>query len=819
MALWLLRHDDGRTLGELALTTRFATTRILMCSAACAAMALVSACGGRSNTISTPRPQPAPLPSPSPTPTPTPAPTPSPTPTPPPPTNFDTAEFRRSDGAGFHGAVVAWREGVTGQGVTIAVADSGLDTSNTEFAGRIHPASTDLAGNRGVDPEDDHGTNVALVAVAARDNSGVLGIAYEATILGLRIDSPGTCGSDTPEDTSIGCQFTDRNIAAAIDYAVDNGASVVNLSLGGGRASQSVLDAVARAAAAGVVIVVAAGNDGAVTDGSVDPDSPDPFAQSLRDAGGEAVIIVGSIDGRGEISGFSNRARGYADAFITARGEVICCVYEGSDIYVDDDGFIYLYSGTSFAAPQVAGAAALLKQAFPNLTGQDIVNILLDSARDAGAAGTDEIYGRGHLDIAQAFAPQGGTSLAGSRTALPLGDVVAVGSGAMGDALDQGSARGGLDAVLLDGYKRAYRYDLASGLRSGVQSQRLQGAVGGTQRNVALGGGALSMAFTIADNGRAGGLAVPQPLRLDEEQAERARVLAGRVALRLDPERQIAVGFNQTADGVAAGLQGRDRPAFMIAGGGARDMGGLRQSDLSIAVRQRVGDWGITATAESGSVVTARAQQLRADLSGDRQRELSRSAGVEADRRFGPFDIALGVSLLDEDRTILGARFHDAISTGGARTVFADLDAGWAFADGWRLGAAYRRGWTAADAGGLVLGSDIASEGWALDIARRDVFGAGDRVAFRLAQPLRVADGGLRLNLPVGYDYNGEVVTYGSRVLSLSPEGRELMGELGWHGRLLGGNGAAAVFYRREPGHFAGQSDDAGVAVRWSKKF
>jgi subtilisin family serine protease len=120
--------------------------------------------------------------------------------------------------------------GATGKGVAIGIVDSGLDTSNPEFAGRISSASADVAGARGVDGEDSHGTIVALVAAAGRNGSGVMGIAYEATVMGLRADTPGSCA------TADGCTFGDVAIAAGIDRAVTNGAKVINLSLGGGDA-------------------------------------------------------------------------------------------------------------------------------------------------------------------------------------------------------------------------------------------------------------------------------------------------------------------------------------------------------------------------------------------------------------------------------------------------------------------------------------------------------------------------------------------------------------------------------------------------------
>src|SRR5437763_3667558 len=86
----------------------------------------------------------------------------------------------------------------------------------------------------------------------------------------------------------------------------------------------------------------------------------------------------------------------------------------------DETGAQFLWSGTSFSAPTISGAVALMAQAFPNLTGKQIVDILFSSADDLGAAGVDSIYGHGALDIARAFQPQGQTSLAASPTPVSL---------------------------------------------------------------------------------------------------------------------------------------------------------------------------------------------------------------------------------------------------------------------------------------------------------------------------------------------------------------------------------------------------------------
>ncbi|MGB3754505.1 MAG: S8 family peptidase [Parerythrobacter sp.] len=743
-----------------------------------------------------------------------------PTPTPTPTsggTNFNTSEFRRSDGPDFHNAVTAWRSGITGAGATIAIIDTGIDSDSPEFAGRLHPDSRDVAGNGTVEAEDDHGTNVALIAAAARDNTGVVGIAYDATILALRADRPGTCATET-DATLDGCLFSGRAIAEGIDQAVSSGARVVNLSLGGGEASRSTISAIEQAREAGLVIIVSAGNDGDVDDDpDIDPNQPDQFAADVLQAGGDSVIIVGSVDDDGIISGFSNRAGSLSASYLTARGERICCTYEDGEVRIttrDDGGrFVTLFSGTSFSAPQVTGAVALLAQAFPNLTGEQIVEILLDSARDAGEAGSDAIYGRGILDIARALQPAGATTLAGSTVAVALTGVGGTGSASMGGALTHVP----LDTVITDKYGRAYNFDLGSRLRSGAVRQRLHGAVSSGTRQVSAGGPGVALAFTID----ASGSREMAPLSLSPDNVEQARVLAGRVAARFSPDTQLALGFATSGDSLSAQLQGRSQPAFMVASDASGDMGMTSRSDAAIAARHRLGAWGLTASASTGNALV---QQFRTgtDLEIDTTRDglAVKTFSLTADRRFGGLDASAGLTLLDEKRTILGAAFDTGFGARGARSIF--IDAQWSaklFAR-WRMGGAMRYGRTVAAQTGVVgAGSSFDTAAWSIDVDRAGVFQQADSIGFRMSQPLRVESGGLLFDLPIAYDYATESAVYGTRALPLSPDGREIMGEVTWRGTVLGGDAQASAYLRREPGHYSTAQDDMGLALRWSRTF
>lgn len=776
--------------------------------AAIAFTLLLNACGGGSSggPISTPPPAPAPPPAPTPTPSPTPAAT------------FDTAEYRRSDGPSFHNVIPAWQLGATGTGVTLAIIDSGIDTTNPEFSGRISAASADVAGSRGVNNADSsHGTQVALTAAAARNNTGIVGIAYEATIQALRADSPGSCATPKVGDSG-GCTFFDSAITLGVDRAISAGAKVINISLGGSPPNTALRAAIARAANAGVVVVVSAGNDGVSS-----TTNPDSLAVGIRQAGNGNVIIAGSVDENRNISSFSNHAGTEAQWYLMALGDRICCVYENGSIKITTDSsgqqFVTVVSGTSFAAPQISGAVALLRQYFPNLTATQTVDLLLRTASDAGAAGTDDIYGRGVMNIGAAFAPHGATTLADSSNALvPLGETSLSGSPAMGDA---GNGQY-LPATVLDSYGRAYTANLGATMRGAQALPKLGGALLAGSRGVDGGAGGFSMAFTVADplaSGRPMGWS--GQLRLSPRDAEAARVLAARVIARLSPRSTMGFAYAQGADGVVAQLQGQSRPAFLVSGDPSSDFGFYRTGLASMALRRQVGATGVTVMAENGKALTGSPITFANNLLNPRLSDHFFRFGASLDRRFGPIDATLGASWLREDRTMLGARLHAGLGgKGGADSLFVDAVASWQPSENWRLGGQYRRGWTSAHLGGtLVSGSSLGSSGWSLDASRINLLTPGDSLSLRLSQPLRVNSGGLNLRLPGAYDYATLAATSAVRTLNLTPSGRELMRELAWHGPLAGGSLTASAFWRSQPMHYSQAPDDYGVGFSWSSRF
>lgn len=750
----------------------------------------LSACGGSGGGSGGPKPTPAPLmPAPTPSPTPTPTPTPAPKPS---NENFDTSEYRASNSATSAQAITAYQKGSTGKGIRLAVIDSGINPGLTEFAGRIDPASRDVAGRRGLGDEDGHGTAVTAVAAAARNSSGIHGVAFDATILSFRADSPGSCAT-TGDDG--GCKFPDSAIGEGIDAARIAGARVINMSLGGGGMGPAALSAVQRAVAAGIVIVISAGNDGDKPEGV----NADAFAATPAQRFPANVIIAGSVGIAGadglvsldQLSTFSNRAGTSANNYLAALG------YRNRTI--NHTGAGYYYSGTSFAAPTISGAVALLAQAFPNLNGGQIVQILFTSADDLGAAGTDPIFGRGRLNIDRAFQPIGSTSLAGTATKVDTttnGDL----PGPAGDA----GSKGMLGAVILDGYSRAFVINLARTLRSAGQETPLASALQGGVKVAGASAGPLRIAMTVRQNRERAGFELQQ-LGIGPEDARKARLIAGSAIARLDRKTAVALGLSQGAKALERQLSGAEAGAFLIARDVAGDPGFAAKRGNSIAVRRELGSVGLTLSGESGEVWTP----VKTGATGSPYRWTS----IAADRSFGGTRLSGALSRLEEKESLLGGRMGAALGGGGSQSLFLDLEARRGLGSGWSLGLNARRGWTSFAAGKFESGA------YGADLAKLGVLGSGDRLGLRVSQPLRIEQGGLNLLLPTAYDYDSGAATSSMVDFSLAPGGREVDGELSYSSQVGRGWLGANLFLRKEPGHVAAADDDYGAAIRYTLGF
>jgi hypothetical protein len=632
-----------------------------------------------------------------------------------------------------------------------------------------------------------HGTAVAGVAAAAANGSGIMGVAFQSTIISLNTAAAGTCTAD-------GCSHYDDDIAEAVDIARENGARVINISLGGPTVEGVLIDALVRAAEAGIVVVISAGNES--------EDAPKGFAQvaTARASTGN-MIIAGAVDRSGNIAGFSNRAGDYGQYYLTALGVAVNTF--------DESGARTRMDGTSFSAPVISGAAALLASAFPNLSGAQIVDILLRSADDSGAAGVDSIYGHGRLNITRAFQPIGSTSLAGTGTALSTTDNGEA-SAAMGDAA--GAALSG--AVILDGYSRAFVMDIGKTIRRAMADRPLGRAIAANTRVRGVRAGPTSVTLTVLrklDGEATVGLAQTGMTYEDSRQVE---LLATTAVTRLGTGTKAALGISETGHRLRQRLSEARTGAFLVAQDPAARHGFQPGPEESFGLRQQVGHFGLTVTSERGEV-SRLVQRPRGE-----PEEGYRLTSVMLDRRIGAASLSFGMSYLQEEQTLLGGRMSGDLFGVGSSSTFFDAGAATELGRGFGASLDYRRGWTnIGRAGALADGGQLVSEAFSLGLRKDSAFVWGDSLGFRIAQPLRVVGGGIGVRVPVSYDYATGAVGFENRMFNLSPSGREVDFETAYSLRLGEADLGANLFLRRHPGHIRDEEHDVGGAVRVSWDF
>ena len=256
--------------------------------------------------------------------------------------------------------------GATGAGALVAVVDSGVDADHPDLAGRVVAGPDLVDGDDNPDDPTGHGTHIAgIIAAAAGNGVGGAGIAPAARILAVRVLGPDDNGSAA-------------NVAAGIDAAVAAGAQVINVSLNWSQASPqlaSVTAAMERAADAGALLVVAAGNDAQVR--CEEPVLP------------QRALCVGALNTDLKLASFSSYGQGLG---LVAPADDVLSTWR--------DGGYERMSGTSQAAAMTSGVAALL--AGLGLRGAALMERLLSTARDIGTPGPDPRTGAGLLDADRA---------------------------------------------------------------------------------------------------------------------------------------------------------------------------------------------------------------------------------------------------------------------------------------------------------------------------------------------------------------------------------------------------------------------------------
>lgn len=259
--------------------------------------------------------------------------------------------------------------GSRGAGVSVCVIDSGVRASHEDLAGANISGSDVIVGPWNQD-DVGHGTHVTGT-IAARDNGvGVIGVAPDVSIYMVRVDDEeGRPTVSSLVDSMLACY--------------DAGADIINMSLGGPSASSAEIYASRYLSNLGVLLISSSGNLG------------DSINFLEFPAGYEDVMSVGAVDDKMRVASFSS---------YNIHVDIVAPGVEILSLASDSDTGYLLNNGTSFAAPHVAGVAALLWSQFPSLGVDTIRTALTESAKDLGACGYDQVYGSGIVDVMAAAA-------------------------------------------------------------------------------------------------------------------------------------------------------------------------------------------------------------------------------------------------------------------------------------------------------------------------------------------------------------------------------------------------------------------------------
>ncbi|MEM7041227.1 MAG: S8 family serine peptidase [Pseudomonadota bacterium] len=742
---------------------------------------------------------------------------------------FRTQEFRSSSGldqirASQGYAQVTGPQG--GEGVVIAILDDGIDEDHPDLAPNLI-ASLLFQGSTDVD--SDHGTAVAGIAAGAEGNGGIQGVAFNAGILAFQV---GDEDPDNPNEII----FESAVIASAIEEAAAQDADIINMSLSfpnsgtirladgqiigrtpSAGASQ-IGDAMRTAAAGGSLMVISAGNDGGDLD-SVEDDTGLPSgsivelganfpAQFAGDAGlANAVIVAVAVDDDNDLAGFSNTCLGVEDRCLAAPGVGFRGAQPGG-------GVGSIGSGTSYAAPLISGAAAVVQAAFPGTSPQDAGNRLLSTATDLGASGTDSTFGRGLLNLENALSPQGGLSVATSDrldgssvsfndSGLSLGSALAF-SGSGTEIL--------ANAVVFDRDNFPFGVDLSGTAETRSRTTGLASFIASSdRRSVLIAAEGTEATLSLAENpwrdDRYRAPFAPSDTSLHKEEA------SPRLEMHSEVTDGIDVFFGLNGSSVTdAGLTER-----------VPEAGGLFQPAAFLAPFDQIAgeqSGGGTAIALSDSTDLLLSTFFSSDDTTGRQASMQK---IElAHRTYGDVEVRLGYGFMNEDGGYLGSEADGAFgSDSGGNSHYADLSLVAPVTDDLKLFGAYSYGVTDASGGSGILSdvSTLKSSAFGAGFSLADIVSEGDGLTFVVGQPLRVSEGSADITVPTARTVDGQVIRE-SGTVDLSPSGREIAFEATYDFGLDDDHDlAAGVFLRLNPDHDPDASPDAGIGVKYSLTF
>ncbi len=673
------------------------------------------------------------------------------------------------------GANTAYTSGKLGAGVVVGVLDTGINTSNLEFKGRLLPGYNAIANNTQVMDDNGHGTHVAGIIGASANSGLTVGIAPLVSLMPIKIMDAAGSG-------------TENNFISGIQYSINRGARILNMSIGCDIPFGQ--DAFRGAVTAGQLIVAAAGNSG-----SANPDYPAQFAKESWAKG--QIIAVGALDKNGVMSSSSNRAGNTANYFVVAPGTWIASTY-GANQYV------YM-SGTSMAAPIVSGVAADILSSWPYLRANQLSSIIFQTSTHMGTTAVgvaDPVYGWGMVNLTKALQPIGPT-----KVALANNNIQSVSTSVVHtNSLVKAKAFSGLSMAATDDFGRGYSYAIE---QFAVQPRVSDiGTLFGRmdkQMSMVEGKTATSR-LTVSMYGDSG-LRQQGGSMLDGPDAP-TLTLGGFNYVQEFEGGEYALGMNGFAEqyfGLSSEYKNLPlsnnfaNPYFQFAGTASHLGAGY---DLGDGYKVKAG--------LLNSVNPLAGQSLLGDSSD------ATGWVAELEKKFDGGVARITAGLVKEDSAMLGVTGSSAFEMSGAETNYISFSGAYKLTKKDSLLVQVSAGNTVSGGEALIKDSEARTMSWSLGLLRQDTLREGDALALAISQPMKVMSGSMDLSLPT-VDENGLGGFESSRV-DLASEQTETDFEVGYMAPL---SKVSSVHFNAAYKQNVANSDDNAtvVGLRFSTRF
>lgn len=644
------------------------------------------------------------------------------------------------------------------------------------------------------------------------------GVAFQAQILSINATSAANC----PDIEN--CSFFHSDIAKGYDYAIANGVDVINESLGSDSFSAlSLQQAMQRAVENDIVIVVPAGNipDGAAAGTGDSAQLSSAVAYSAW-ANGQ-IIIAGSVDENNVISDFSYKAGADAmNVFLVAPGgDIIAPDY---DI---DSGYDYVRtSGTSASTAVISGAASLLIDAFPNLSAAQVTDLMFTTATDLGAPGVDIIYGRGLLNLQEAFSAQGQLTIAGNGFAglTEVGNDETVSTqnlifsgGAFGADISFSNSLN--DIMATDSYNRSYNIDFTQGIHLPSPAVNLDGYMNGAMTN-------RFHTLSINEN-----MNVRMGWRYDDRFNENnRRYFSNHLGANNEVGNlRMAVSFQLSENNIANASTGMSlaemmedfRPDDYIAPN-LHGFNALQFANNTNAVSYKTRSGNKTSLEFAYSA----SEQIIGENIASQRLNVKNSIALNRinHQLTKKMSLSFDLGVMNEVGSVLGAVSTGVLKIGdGARTGFVGAKFDYNLSHNSLIYGRASYGITDVDAaGGTLLGniSTLQSHSYLLGIKSLGLMRNDDQISLTFSQPLKLSSGNATISNVAERNFANDSYTMSFNRVNLGPSGTERDIELSYSmANFYGARMQVNLLHQLNPGHVKSIKGATSLLLRLGSNF